>query len=422
GGAAVGDEGGDLRDLADLGEGPGADLVGRADGDDGARPLDERGGHAGFVRVAAREPGRRVDAEHAEHEDVEPQRAGHLDRGGAGELVRLGARRAAEAHGAHLGPQHELGRDVQRARHDRQGVTALLERVLGRLLGLLAERLGDERRRRAAVEADDGGRVPLEDERGRGGGDALLVLDLLAVPAREPVRDRRRDDAAVRAVRELARGHLVEVAAHRRLGDAELVRDLRHGQAAAVGEEGEHALPPDGLAEAGEADVVGELVVGRRHLMLPVVRPPTRRFSMIAKRMMTGTIATIETPKTYCHAESYCPMNFVRATDSGWLPAVDRMTRDAANSFQAATNVKMIAVTMPGHTSGRLMRNRTVQRPAPSICAASSTSLGTLAKNECMIHTANARLNAALTRIIASHVSTIPKARNWRNRPATSTA
>ena len=60
--------------------------------------------------------------------------------------------------------------------------------------------------------------------------------------------------------------------------------------------------------------------------------------------------------------------------------------------------------------------------PAPSICAASSTSFGMPAKKLCMIQTANDRLNAALTRIIAAHVSRIPRAMNWRNRPDVSTA
>ena len=35
-----------------------------------------------------------------------------------------------------------------------------------------------------------------------------------------------------------------------------------------------------------------------RYFTLPAVRPPTRRFSMIMKRITTGMIATIETPNT----------------------------------------------------------------------------------------------------------------------------
>jgi hypothetical protein len=50
-------------------------------------------------------------------------------------------------------------------------------------------------------------------------------------------------------------------------------------------------------------------------------------------------IPTIETPKTYCRAESYWPTNFVRATDSGSFASVERTTRLAAKSFQHATKV-----------------------------------------------------------------------------------
>ena len=39
-----------------------------------------------------------------------------------------------------------------------------------------------------------------------------------------------------------------------------------------------------------------------------------------------------------------------------------------------------------------------------------------------MIHTANERLNAALMKIIAAHVSIMPSVTNWRNRPEVSTA
>ena len=63
-----------------------------------------------------------------------------------------------------------------------------------------------------------------------------------------------------------------------------------------------------------------------------------------------------------------------------------------------------------------------MRRPAPSICAASSISFGTPAKNECMIHTANDRLNAALMKIIAAHVSIRPRVTNCRKRPDVSTA
>ena len=49
-------------------------------------------------------------------------------------------------------------------------------------------------------------------------------------------------------------------------------------------------------------------------------------------------------------------MNFVSATDSGWFSGVLKMIRLAANSFQQATTVKIVAVTIPGQTKGRITR------------------------------------------------------------------
>lgn len=65
---------------------------------------------------------------------------------------------------------------------------------------------------------------------------------------------------------------------------------------------------------------------------------------MIANSLTTGTMPTTDTPNTYCHADSYWPTNLVRATESGWFSTEARMTKEAENSFQAATNVKMMAV------------------------------------------------------------------------------
>lgn len=97
------------------------------------------------------------------------------------------------------------------------------------------------------------------------------------------------------------------------------------------------------------------------------------------------------------------------------------MTRLAANSFQQDTNAKTVAVTMPGHTSGSETRVRICQRLSPSSCAASSTSIGIPAKKLCRIHTANDRLKAAFTRIMASQVSLMPSTKNSRINPVTST-
>ena len=60
------------------------------------------------------------------------------------------------------------------------------------------------------------------------------------------------------------------------------------------------------------------------------------------------------------------------------------------------------STTTPGQTSGRLTRSKVCNRFNPSSCAASSISTGIEAKKLCRIQIANARLNAAFTRIIAS--------------------
>ena len=79
--------------------------------------------------------------------------------------------------------------------------------------------------------------------------------------------------------------------------------------------------------------------------------------------------------------------------------------------------MKMIAVTMPGQTSGSVTVRSVFRRPAPSSAAASSISFGTEAKKECIIHTAKDRLNAALTRIMASQVSLMPQRQELAEEP-----
>jgi hypothetical protein len=50
------------------------------------------------------------------------------------------------------------------------------------------------------------------------------------------------------------------------------------------------------------------------------------------------------------------------------------------NSFHAAMNVKIMAVTRPGAASGRVTRSIVPSRPLPSTIAASSSSTGIEAK------------------------------------------
>ena len=49
---------------------------------------------------------------------------------------------------------------------------------------------------------------------------------------------------------------------------------------------------------AGPTDAAASVSASSTYLTLPAVRPPTRRFSMIMKRITTGMIATMDTPNT----------------------------------------------------------------------------------------------------------------------------
>src|SRR6187397_1089042 len=126
---------------------------------------------------------------------------------------------------------------------------------------------------------------------------------------------------------------------------------------------------------------------------------------MTMNRMTTGTMAMTDDANRYCHATRYWPMKVVMPTVSGLISGDCASVSATTNSFHAAMNVKMTAVTMPGRASGRVTRRRTPSREAPSMDAASSSSTGMVEKYATMIQVENARLNAALTTMSARYVS-----------------
>ena len=142
---------------------------------------------------------------------------------------------------------------------------------------------------------------------------------------------------------------------------------------------------------------------------------------MNANRMITGTIATSAVVNRYCQSRMYRPRKRGIATVRGCRLGSWTRTKAAAYSFHVLTNTKMIAVTMPGHTSGSAMRNSACTRPTPSIRAASSISLGTEAKKACMIQIANDRLNAPLIRMSATQTMWPFQPTNSWYRPMAST-
>ena len=66
-----------------------------------------------------------------------------------------------------------------------------------------------------------------------------------------------------------------------------------------------------------------------------------------------------------------------------------------ANSFQLKTNVRMPVAASPGAMIGSTIRHSSVGVEAPSIRAASSSSIGTSRTNTPISHTAIGRLSTA---------------------------
>ena len=106
----------------------------------------------------------------------------------------------------------------------------------------------------------------------------------------------RRDHPAVGTGHQLLRRELAEVAADRGLRDTELLDDLRDRQPAVLGEQAQQRAPP-------RAPVHGP--ARSRHFTDPAVRPPTRCFSMTAKRITTGTMAMIAAANSWSQCCSY---------------------------------------------------------------------------------------------------------------------
>ncbi len=88
-------------------------------------------------------------------------------------------------------------------------------------------------------------------------------------------------------------------------------------------------------------------------------------------------------------------MNCVIPTGIGFLSTELIIVRAIVNSFQAATNVKMTAVTSPGNAIGIVTFLNACNLVQPSISAASSISTGMLAKKPDNSQTEKAKLNPA---------------------------
>src|ERR1700735_2095104 len=79
------------------------------------------------------------------------------------------------------------------------------------------------------------------------------------------------------------------------------------------------------------------------HLTPPAVRPPTTRRSMMANRMITGTVATRPAANRWPQSTEYSPMYWLIATVSGcWLVGSPRLSVSATRkSFPAGVEGRM---------------------------------------------------------------------------------
>src|SRR5450755_4200670 len=85
-----------------------------------------------------------------------------------------------------------------------------------------------------------------------------------------------------------------------------------------------------------------------------------------------------------------------------------------AKSFQANTKQSTPVATIPGVTSGKLMRQNKPKVLQPSMRADSSISRGTSAKNACMSQIANGKLKVQYATIKPTSESSKCRCRNMR--------
>ena len=90
-----------------------------------------------------------------------------------------------------------------------------------------------------------------------------------------------------------------------------------------------------------------------------------------------------------------------------WAFTAVRFTAKKNSFHEKITQISAVAA-IPGDTSGRITSRTDVHRPAPSMLAASSISLGTSRKNERIIHTAMGTFIAVYRMISVQTLSSMP--------------
>ncbi len=114
---------------------------------------------------------------------------------------------------------------------------------------------------------------------------------------------------------------------------------------------------------------------------------------------MTRTPAAIWLPNGVSYVVA--PVNFEMVTGAVCMPGLLVIDRAMRNSFQAAMNVMIAVVKIPGAASGMMTLRNAWPRVQPSTIAACSSSSGICRKNVVRFHTASGSANDMLGTIIA---------------------
>ena len=111
---------------------------------------------------------------------------------------------------------------------------------------------------------------------------------------------------------------------------------------------------------------------------------------------------------TRFHWDTLLPMYLKSPAVTGIIASSVVSVKDIRRSPHPARNVNTPTVRIPGTTNGKMINQNALQRPQPSICAASANSFGTERKDGHNMTIAKGRLMAVSAKINAGYVFSMP--------------
>ena len=96
--------------------------------------------------------------------------------------------------------------------------------------------------------------------------------------------------------------------------------------------------------------------------------------------MTTGSETRIEPAAKYPQSEENCPTIICKPTGSVYRPSLFMKVAARINSFQPVINENSAVTATAGFDNGRIILQNIICREAPSMSAASSSSMGIVSK------------------------------------------